>query len=346
MMKDESTSSIADADCRQWFDVYFSTIGDYMPHFNKVHLPPALYSDMPEVYLSDMQLQEVGYKPLDRQQWRALWRMHFSHVYVGKYSCFATCDICAAYKRALLEKNTLSERMALRDDQCVHIEFIRLKRAVYHKVRFMARIEPERFLSMIIDGMDQKKTNLPWIWPVDKAIASLMRIKTHITGVIMHGHKPSCLLFVHFLDVPHDPNLTCHIINQSLLSLQGPIPRNFNLQLDNTSKENKNSTVLVYLAILLLKGVFDSVTVSFLPVGHTHEDIDQLFSRIPVAKEEYRENRICFVQVAQKSFHQRIETASCVRSSQRCELARLGCTCETNHRGDFGCPLYQDVAEV
>jgi hypothetical protein len=227
-----------------------------------------------------MQLQKVQYQALDHKQWRAIWKKHFPHVYVGKYSCFATCDICAQYKRALLEKNSLSERMALRDEQRLHIEFIRAERAVYHKLRFMSRMEPERVLVMIIDGMDQKKTNLPWVWPIDKALASLQRIKTHVTGVIMHGHTPSCLLFVDFLDVPHDPNLTCHVINQSLLSLKGAIPRTLHLQLDNTSKENKNSTVLTYLAILVAQGVFDSVTVNFLPVGHTHEDIDQLFSRI------------------------------------------------------------------
>ena len=38
--------------------------------------------------------------------------------------------------------------------------------------------------------------------------------------------------------------------------------------------------MLLYLAILLYTDVFDTITVNFLPVGHTHEDIDQLFSRI------------------------------------------------------------------
>lgn len=279
-MKDESKTGEAVADVRQWFEVYFSTVGDYMPHYNKVHLPPALYKDMHAIYLSDMQLQCVQYTLLAKNQWRAIWKQHFPHVYIGKYSCFATCDICATYKRALLEHNSLSERMALRDEQRLHIVFVREERAVYHKTRFLARSEPERYLSMILDGMDQKKTDLPWVWPLDKATASLQKIKTHVTGVIMHGHKPSSLLYTDFLDVPHDPNLTCHIINQSLLALEGPIPPNFLLQLDNTSKENKNSTVLVYLAMLVLLGVFVTVVVSFLPVGHTHEDIDQLFSRI------------------------------------------------------------------
>ena len=40
--------------------------------------------------------------------------------------------------------------------------------------------------------------------------------------------------------------------------------------------------VFGFLHYLVLKGVFDNIYVSFLPVGHTHEDIDQMFSRFAV----------------------------------------------------------------
>jgi hypothetical protein len=33
---------------------------------------------------------------------------------------------------------------------------------------------------------------------------------------------------------------------------------------------------MAYLAQLLNDGIFDEIYVSFLPVGHTHEDIDQV----------------------------------------------------------------------
>ena len=49
------------------------------------------------------------------------------------------------------------------------------------------------------------------------------------------------------------------------------------MQLDNTTGENKNETVLGFLAWLCAVGTFKKVTLSFLPVGHTHEDIDAVF---------------------------------------------------------------------
>ena len=52
------------------------------------------------------------------------------------------------------------------------------------------------------------------------------------------------------------------------------------LQLDNTASENRNNTMLQYCALLVQTGVFRKVEIHFLMVGHTHEDVDQMFSRI------------------------------------------------------------------
>lgn len=277
--QDSSKTTEAQADCRAWFKKYFSAIGDFMPHSKKVHLPPTLKKSLQRIYLADIARMGVSYKPLEIKQWRAVWKEHFPQVVVGEYSPFASCEVCAKFLRELQQNTTIAERAALRANQEKHINFVKAERHCYHEVRFDARLCAGVILSMIIDGMDQEKTYLPYRWPLDKAIAGLMRLKTHLTGVFMHGQSPSCLLFVDFSDIPHDPNLICHVINQSLLSLP-QIPRHFHLQLDNTTRENKNWVVLTFLAVLILQGTFETVQVSFLPVGHTHEDIDAVFSVI------------------------------------------------------------------
>ena len=55
------------------------------------------------------------------------------------------------------------------------------------------------------------------------------------------------------------------------------------LQLDNTTKQNKGRWLMAFLSLLVEAGTFRKIIVSFLPVGHTHEDIDQFFSRIAMA---------------------------------------------------------------
>ena len=52
------------------------------------------------------------------------------------------------------------------------------------------------------------------------------------------------------------------------------------LQLDNVYRENKNTTVMEFMSYLVNAGYFERIEVSFLPVGHTHNDVDILFSLI------------------------------------------------------------------
>ena len=57
------------------------------------------------------------------------------------------------------------------------------------------------------------------------------------------------------------------------------LPENLLLQLDNCAGEKKNRYLFAYLSLLVARGVFKTVQLGFLMVGHTHEDIDAMFSR-------------------------------------------------------------------
>ena len=52
------------------------------------------------------------------------------------------------------------------------------------------------------------------------------------------------------------------------------------LQLDNTVRENKNSTLFAYLIMLVEQRILKKVKVNFLIVGHghTHDHIGQMIS--------------------------------------------------------------------
>ncbi|KAL3675867.1 hypothetical protein R1sor_025815 [Riccia sorocarpa] len=58
------------------------------------------------------------------------------------------------------------------------------------------------------------------------------------------------------------------------------LPRAFMLQMDNSAKDNKDIHVLAFCSELVKRGIFETVEVNFLMVGHTHEDIDALFSKV------------------------------------------------------------------
>ena len=117
---------------------------------------------------------------------------------------------------------------------------------------------------MIIDGMDQSKTNLPNTKLISKSTSSLWRLRTHITGVILHTKAPGGKLVYSYVDLiqyPHDSNLTLTVIIDSLVRFT----KSYNLlkvlylQMDNTCRENKNKYVLTFCAILVHLNIFEKV---------------------------------------------------------------------------------------
>ncbi|KAL3699729.1 hypothetical protein R1sor_017751 [Riccia sorocarpa] len=62
------------------------------------------------------------------------------------------------------------------------------------------------------------------------------------------------------------------------------LPTNLYIQLDNSAKDNKNWAVMAFCSELVAKGCCKTITMSFLVVGHTHEDVDAFFSEVNAAQ--------------------------------------------------------------
>ncbi|XP_015749773.1 PREDICTED: uncharacterized protein LOC107329609 [Acropora digitifera] len=76
---------------------------------------------------------------------------------------------------------------------------------------------------------------------------------------------------------PHDSNLTLSVLLHIFLELskEGSLPPYLFLQMDNCYRECKNKYILGFCALLVEKSIFKEVQLSFLMVGHTHEDVDR-----------------------------------------------------------------------
>ena len=81
-------------------------------------------------------------------------------------------------------------------------------------------------------------------------------------GVIVHTRSPHGKLayaFIDMLQYPHDSNLNIHVLLDVLLVNKDKLPPDLNIQLDNTSRENKNKYILGFCALLVAKKVFRKV---------------------------------------------------------------------------------------
>ena len=104
--------------------------------------------------------------------------------------------------------------------------------------------------------MDQAKTNLPNTKIIAKSTSALWRLRTHVTGVLVHTKAPCGKLafaFVDLLQWPHDSNLTITLLLNAIFAFQKEytLPSTLYLQMDNTSRENKNKYVLGFCAALV-----------------------------------------------------------------------------------------------
>lgn len=96
-------------------------------------------------------------------------------------------------------------------------------------------------------------------------------------------HPPTIL----FIDCDAGCNLICtalHRVLHRLFKMHVPVGarphiEHFTIQVDNCVSENKNHILLGYLGSLVVQGIIGEVEVQFMPVGHTHIKIDQVFSR-------------------------------------------------------------------
>ena len=141
----------------------------------------------------------------------------------------------------------------------------RNERRKYHLHHYKAQQTPSKYLTVILDGMDQSKTDVPNLQRICKSTANLQKLRTHLVGVIMHsGLCPMGKLFIGSFDLfqwKHDSNLTMNILLVILQLFSGRygLPPVLNPQLDNCWHENKNKYVFTLLSHLVEWAVFDKI---------------------------------------------------------------------------------------
>ena len=151
----------------------------------------------------------------------------------------------------------------------------------YWRAKQSAISQPDGSLCLIADDMDQNTTMVPKLRQSVKGIDGRY-VKTHLCGVLVYG----LALYTHiWVDAhhKHDSNQVVTSIMKVLSDVRqrrGTFSPLLQIQANNCGRENKNKYVFGFCATLVGLGYFSEVQLSFLIIGHTHEDIDQRFSVI------------------------------------------------------------------
>ena len=211
-----------------------------------------------------------------------VWKLHRPELKIRKWLPFAKCDDCIELRGKVMKTRDQQNKRKLLEELRQHLRFVKRERLAYAVHRRMGIEQPQEYLSIIIDGADQSDHDLPHHHSKSHATDAAWKLKLHLMGVLVHGRGSFAYTCPAHLAQGH--NVTIQALVDTLVALKkkpgAQLPPCLLLQLDNTTKQCKGKYLMAFLALLVEEGVFKKVIVSFLPVGHTHEDIDQFFSRI------------------------------------------------------------------
>lgn len=252
--------------------------GEVQPNSGLIMLPTC-YS-IQNMYQDYVQSHD---NPYCLKHFRRLVIERFPEVKASERSSFTECKECSMIRKAKSANLSKRERLLIEEQKRAHLLVQRIAREKYYKHIKKAKDNPQKYCSIIVDNMDQAKTNLPRLPSYHKGDVNLTRIHHHVTGILSHG-QGKAFIFTWTDKFPSDTNITMNCLLKVFedLSMQGQLPPVLYLQADNSAKDNKNFILLGFLGSLVQRKIFQKVKLSFLMVGHTHEDVDQLFSRVSI----------------------------------------------------------------
>mmetsp|Transcript_12125 Transcript_12125/g.31819 ORF Transcript_12125/g.31819 Transcript_12125/m.31819 type:complete len:706 (+) Transcript_12125:1194-3311(+) len=195
--------------------------------------------------------------------------------------CRECTDIEALVQNALKGHDRSALRIA-KAQRLNHVLSEKSDKQHYYMQREVSRDVCGTKLTMIIDKMDSAKNTVPYFTRppkyggVDDDIKNAFT--SHIVGVIVHGRPDKRYFFAASQQLTGDANLNIDCIRRvlSLHAGDGPLRPELYVQVDNAS-DNKNKTLVGFLAFLVLNGYIRQAEIAFMMVGHTHEDIDACF---------------------------------------------------------------------
>jgi hypothetical protein len=302
---------------------FATKFGCHMPDDGKIQIPVSTLTEFHDVYARASVRRELGRVPQEgmakymltqqiAMQYRSFCNVilnEFPYLHISKHKRFTKCTACSRLDAILHGKSSQvsnSAREKARDDKTLHHAVIGRERETYYEHHVEA-CECDGVWSLIIDKMDQKKTDFPYLRRDTKETENACRLKVCITGVVIHGvnsrnsdeemedHESGRkggvrrLAYWYMDEFMKDCNIVIHTLNSAIRKMkiaESRVPvkdRILYVQLDNASSENKNKYMFGYLGHLVHIGLLGEVRASFLPVGHTHEDVDAFFSYISKA---------------------------------------------------------------
>lgn len=219
-----------------------------------------------------------------------IWRAHDEIVQHGARG-HPTCQICGKYQvdRDALHERTDSYAVGRRAELDAAYEAHQMEHTGERKYAetawFQGETYPKRMTTIRIDAPTQHQFDLPRqrkiARDVVKTLDGAKRWSSKITGAQIAG--VGMLATVARAALGGGPNLVCTVLMLCLMAMterKATLGARLMLVLDNTTAENKNTTVIGFLACMVQWDWFEEAGFFSQPVGHTFNELDQSFNTL------------------------------------------------------------------
>ena len=264
---------------------YSKQYGDFMPDKDEIHLPDFSWKSVREKFVSQLEA------PVSQSTFSRV-KDSLPHILIRKCKRFSQCQWCGEIKNKI-KTATGATRKFWRDELRQHNDWqMRERTKQANHVNKASHPETrDDYMVIMIDGMDHSKSSLPHFGRTPKDLDSAESLQTHITGIHVPGwaERPfTCYTWHDLFPTGSDSVITMilKILCDYAKAHDDKLPPKLFLHMDNCWRENKNRYVLGIAHLLVHMGCFKRVDLCFLPVGHTHNIVDQMFSRFSVAMQD------------------------------------------------------------
>lgn len=260
---------------------YADDCGDMMPNAFFTNLPDAGRLNVYKKFAEDFRKHRPSESAPTRSFFYAIWRSHCTEIRTRRNHGFARCETCVLLKAEISQnQNRASVVRQATASLRQHLNLVMEERKMYQNRAERAIRYPKKYTSIVIDGADQKGYGLPHFLDSSKADRG-HKFKVKCVDCLEHRSSKKLWIYAMTEEFQTGANHIIEVIHRVLMSRKaenGKLTEVLYVQVDNCSRENKNRYTLGFFELLVALGVFLEVEASFLPVGHTHTDIDQSFS--------------------------------------------------------------------
>lgn len=182
-----------------------------------------------------------------------------------------------AIKNAHHKRENTEELKKRRSD---HLKMDTSQRREYYMKKGTSILYPDQSCSIIMDGEDKSAFGRPHF------VVKMKNERDHSLKVLLLGIlelRTVNMLHLFTMMEEHETgsNNVIGALHRFLTEcvISGALPPKLYMQFDNCTRENKNRLLFAYLERLIAWRLFTEIEVGFVPISHTHEDIDQAFSK-------------------------------------------------------------------